>query len=233
MMWFRCVCAVAATILTAGSSATSIPQRPSIEAAPYDTGRDQPCSPPRDEDRNCFVEPNCDDGEDDAPCILEAFHECNDGGTVVLDQVYQIGSPLDLWFLQHIDVVITGEIHFDDRDVYYWAENSFKFDFQNQSTFWKWGGEDVNIYGDLGNDQSVIDGHGQPYWEEIQTNKSVSQKRFWNASLELTPSVSQLLRPMLFSFDGMHGAVMSNLRMKNPPNVRHCHGCSSYRSARM
>jgi galacturan 1,4-alpha-galacturonidase len=33
----------------------------------------------------------------------------------------------------------------------------------------------VNIYGDLSREKSVIDGHGQPYWEEIQTNKSVSR----------------------------------------------------------
>lgn len=94
---------------------------------------------------------------------------------MVLDQVYRVGSPLDLTFLRHVDVVITGEIHFDDSDVYYWAENSFKYEFQNVTVFWKWGGEDVHIYGHLKNDQSVIDGHGQAYWEEIQTNKSVSQ----------------------------------------------------------
>ncbi|KAK2760251.1 hypothetical protein FQN54_002319 [Arachnomyces sp. PD_36] len=199
MKWFESIYAIGAFIPVVLSSApSSIPQRPSIEATPYNTGRSQPDSPPRDKDRYCFVQPSSD-GEDDAPVIFKAFQECNDGGTVVLDQVYQIGSPLDITFLRHVDVVITGEIHFDDRDVYYWAENSFKFDFQNQSTFWKWGGEDINIYGDLSNDESVIDGHGQAYWEEIQTNKT-------------------LLRPMLFAFDGMHQAVMSNLRMRNPPN---------------
>ncbi|CRK19495.1 hypothetical protein BN1708_012652 [Verticillium longisporum] len=147
-------------------------------------------------------------GGDDAPQILAAVKKCNNGGTVVLDKVYRIASPLDLTFLQHIDIIITGEIHFADEDVYYWAENSFKYKFQNQSVFWKLGGEDVNIYGDLGNDQSVIDGHGQAYWEEIRTNKS-------------------LFRPMLFAFDGMHGAVMSNLRMRNPPHWFNIIGNSS------
>ncbi|EGY16444.1 exopolygalacturonase [Verticillium dahliae VdLs.17] len=180
-------------------SPQSIPRRPSIEAAPYNTGRALPVSPARDEDRYCHVPASCSHGGDDAPRILAAVKKCNNGGTVVLDKVYRIASPLDLTFLQHIDIIITGEIHFADEDVYYWAENSFKYKFQNQSVFWKLGGEDVNIYGDLGNDQSVIDGHGQAYWEEIRTNKS-------------------LFRPMLFAFDGMHGAVMSNLRMRNPPH---------------
>ncbi|CRJ80202.1 hypothetical protein BN1708_000186 [Verticillium longisporum] len=152
-----------------------------------------------DDQRYCHVPASCSHGGDDAPRILAAIKKCNNGGTVVLDKVYRIASPLDLTFLQHIDIVITGEIHFADEDVYYWAENSFKYKFQNQSVFWKLGGEDVNIYGDLGNDKSVIDGHGQAYWEEIRTNKS-------------------LFRPMLFAFDGMHGAVMSNLRMRNPPH---------------
>lgn len=152
----------------------SLPPRPKIEPWPYHTGQSMPSSPARDEDRYCHVKAPCSPKQDSASRILEAFEECNDGGTVVLDQVYTISSPLDLTFLKHVDVVITGEVHFDDSDVYYWAENSFKLPFQNMSAFWLVGGEDVNIYGDLSNEASVLDGHGQKYWEEIQTNKTVS-----------------------------------------------------------
>ncbi|KAK2040889.1 exopolygalacturonase [Colletotrichum somersetense] len=191
---------LAASIGLSSSAAaqSNIPKRPIVEPAPFNSGRAMPHSPPRDEGRYCYVKPSCTEGHDDAPKILRAFTECNGGGTVVLDKRYFVGSPLDLTFLEHIDVVITGEIHFA-ADPYYWAEHSFKFAFQNQSVFWKLGGKDVNIYGDLDNDWSVIDGHGQVYWEEIQTNKS-------------------LLRPMLFSFEGVQGATMSHLRMRNPPN---------------
>jgi galacturan 1,4-alpha-galacturonidase len=184
-----------------------------------------PCSPAREPKRFCFVQPGTAPDRDDAAHILDSFHKCNDGGTVVLDQSYLIGSPLDLTFLKHIDVVITGEIHFDASDVYCWAENSFKYDFQNQSVYWKWGGEDVNIYGDLSREKSVIDGHGQPYWEEIQTNKSVSKDFSYSGRgivLRLCSDICilQLRRPMLFAFDGMEGATMSNLRMRNSPHVR-------------
>ncbi|KAM0330806.1 hypothetical protein ACHAQA_003760 [Verticillium albo-atrum] len=203
MLYFKTLITVFAiigpTLCSPSARSSSIPKRPHIEAAPFNTGKVQPFSPPRDKERYCHVAPSCGHGQDDAPRILAAFQKCNNGGTVVLDKVYRIGSPLDLTFLEHVDVVITGEVHFADEDVYYWAENSFKYKFQNQSVFWKFGGEDVNIYGDLENDRSVIDGHGQAYWEEIQTNKT-------------------LFRPMLFAFDGMHGAVMSNLRMRNPPH---------------
>ncbi|KAI1081031.1 glycoside hydrolase family 28 protein [Whalleya microplaca] len=178
---------------------TNIPARPHLEPSPFNARQALPISPPRTIGRYCHVQPGRRRARDDAPQIFRAFEDCNDGGTVVLDKSYLIGSPLDLTFLKHVDVVITGEIAFDDSDVYYWADNSFKYAFQNQSVFWKLGGEDVNIYGDLGNELSVIDGRGQAYWEEIQTNKT-------------------LLRPLLFAFDGMKGATMSNLRMRNPPN---------------
>ncbi|KAI0007842.1 glycoside hydrolase family 28 protein [Xylariaceae sp. FL0662B] len=202
-MWFNLVISfVAASACLSSASATyngHIPARPRLEPGPFNVGQALPFSPPRIKGRYCQVEPGCESARNDAPQILKAFEECNDGGTVVLDKSYVIGSPLDLTFLKHVDVVITGEIAFDDSDVYYWAENSFKYAFQNQSTLWKLGGEDVNVYGDLGNELSVIDGRGQAYWEELKTNSS-------------------LLRPMLFAFDGMKGATMSNLRMRNPPN---------------
>lgn len=153
------------------------PARPDIQPGPFNAGKAIPFSPPRSKDRYCYVQPGSEDQRDDAPRILDAFNDCNNGGTIVFDKSYLIGSPLDLTFLKHVDVVITGEIHFDDSDIYYWADNSFKFAFQNQSTFWKIGGEDVNIYGDLANDKSVIDGHGEPYWKEAPINKTVSISR--------------------------------------------------------
>ncbi|KAI5864541.1 glycoside hydrolase family 28 protein [Durotheca rogersii] len=178
-----------------------IPSRPDVVPGPYNAGWAMPPSPPRDEGRYCYVRSGCHKKRDDAPHIVRALKKCNNGGTVVFDKSYVIGSPLDLRFLRHIDVVITGDIAFDDSDVYYWNNNSIKYKFQNQSVFWMLGGEDVNIYGDLTLEEgkSVIDGRGQAYWEEIVTNTA-------------------LFRPMLFAFDGMKGATMSNLRMRNPPH---------------
>ncbi|KAI0840402.1 glycoside hydrolase family 28 protein [Hypoxylon sp. FL0890] len=178
-----------------------IPSRPDVVPSPYNAGRAMPPSTPRDKHRYCHVKQGCHEKRDDAPHILEALQECNNGGTVVFDKSYLIGSPLDLRFLKHVDIVITGDIAFDDSDVYYWQNNSFKYTFQNQSTFWKLGGEDVHIYGDLALEEgkSVIDGRGEAYWEAVQTDTA-------------------LLRPILLALDGMKGATMSNLRMRNPPN---------------
>ncbi|KAI4870822.1 glycoside hydrolase family 28 protein [Hypoxylon rubiginosum] len=178
-----------------------IPSRPNVVPGPYDAGIAMPVSPPRDKGRFCYVKQGFREDRDDAPHIKKALQDCNHGGTVVFDKSYVIGSPLDLTFLKHVDLVITGDIAFDDSDVYYWQDNSFKYAFQNQTVFWKLGGEDVNIYGDLSLEEgkSVIDGRGQAYWEALRND-------------------SALYRPMLFALDGMKGATMSNLRMRNPPN---------------
>ena len=168
--------AVALGLLSSVSAAPScgsdIPGRPVVIPHPFNSGKEMPISPPRDVDRYCHIRPGCGEDRDDAPQILHAIKKCNNGGTVVFDQKYQIKSRLDLTFLKHIDIVVTGEIHFTD-DVYHWADESFKYDYQNQSVFWKWGGEDVNIYGDLGNGKSVINGHGQAFWKEGFINKTV------------------------------------------------------------
>lgn len=51
---------------------------------------------------------------------------------------------MDHWTHKKLD--IAGEIIFSD-DTDYWQTNSFKFTFQNSSSFWLWGGKDVSIYG--------------------------------------------------------------------------------------
>lgn len=42
---------------------------------------------------------------DDSAALLKSFHECNNGGHVVLDKgvTYTIGTVMDLTFLKHVD----------------------------------------------------------------------------------------------------------------------------------
>ena len=49
---------------------------------------------------------------DDSNFILEALHECNDGGHVVFKEgtQYFIGTALDLTFLEHIDLGMVSRI---------------------------------------------------------------------------------------------------------------------------
>jgi galacturan 1,4-alpha-galacturonidase len=169
--------------------------RPAIEAWPLSPGRTHTVSPGRNPNRFCFVE-RSSKSSDDAANILKAFRNCNHGGTVVLDKNYTIESPLDLTFLHSIDVAITGTVSFTPN-ISYWLENSFKYAYQDASAMWRFGGEDVNIYG---NGVGVINGNGQPWYDGLAANSS-------------------LQRPVLFVVDGLHGGSVTGLHMVNPPSV--------------
>lgn len=169
--------------------------RPNIKAWPLNPGNLHLNSPARAADKVCYVKPSCV-GKDDAAAILKAFQQCNNGGTVVLDRNYTIASPLDLTFLNAIDVAITGTINFSDN-MTSWTGHMFKYAYQDSLAMWRFGGKDVNIYGQ---GVGVINGNGQAWWDAFAANAA-------------------LLRPILFVIDGLHGGSVTGLNMRNPPDV--------------
>ncbi|KAL4960061.1 putative extracellular exo-polygalacturonase [Aspergillus stella-maris] len=134
------------------------------------------------------------DGSDDSEFILSALKECNIGGKVVFDEdvEYTIGTALDLTFLKHVDLEILGRITFTP-DTDYWQENSFKHTFQNATTFFNLGGEDVNVYGG-----GTLDGNGQ-VWYDLYAEDPL------------------ILRPILFGIIGLHGGTIGPLKLRYSP----------------
>ncbi|OCL05527.1 glycoside hydrolase family 28 protein [Glonium stellatum] len=150
-----------------------------------------PSSPPRT--KYCYVKGH-GNGQDDSDYILQALHECNNGGHVVFSQgtQYIIGTALDMTFLKHIDLDIQGYIQFTN-DTDYWQANSFKQIFQNATTFFQLGGEDVNVYGG-----GTIDGNGQIWYDLYASN-------------------IYILRPILFGTIGLKGGSISDLNLRFSP----------------
>ncbi|KAL4945078.1 hypothetical protein BDV06DRAFT_231805 [Aspergillus oleicola] len=134
------------------------------------------------------------DGSDDSDFILSALEECNYGGKVVFDEdtEYTIGTALDLTFLKHVDLEILGRITFTP-DTDYWQSNSFKHTFQNATTFFNLGGEDVNVYGG-----GTLDGNGQ-VWYDLYAEDPL------------------ILRPILFGVIGLHGGTIGPLKLRYSP----------------
>ncbi|KAI1187316.1 polygalacturonase [Nemania serpens] len=191
------VIAVLATLAAAVPAVDShissaVLQRPHLVPFPHNSGRPQPHSSPRT--KSCSVKA-LGGGKDDAPHILAAFQNCNNGGTVVLDGAYTIATALDLTFLHSVDVALSGSIAFK-ADIDYWVDNAFEYAFQTSRAFWKIGGKDVNIYG---GGKGVINGNGQPWWDAFASNSS-------------------LLRPIALVLDGLHGGSVTGIHMINPPN---------------
>ncbi|TGJ80172.1 hypothetical protein E0Z10_g8607 [Xylaria hypoxylon] len=199
MMFRKATEAIAIAILATLAAATpiidshihrAVLSRPDIKPFPHNSGRPKPYSPPRT--KTCSVTA-LGSGKDDASQILDAFHTCNSGGTIVLDGNYTIATVLDLTFLDSVDVALSGSIAFK-ADIDYWVANAFKYNFQSSTALWKIGGRDVNIYGG-----GVINGNGQTWWDGFASNSS-------------------LLRPISLVLDGLHGGSVIGIRMINPPN---------------
>jgi galacturan 1,4-alpha-galacturonidase len=140
-------------VFSLSSAVLAVPERPALAAHPLSLTEPLPISPARDPAKVCYVP----SGEaNSSPSILAAAKKCNNGGTVVFPACgnYTIASPLDLTFLQNIDLAILGTIYIKD-DVEYWQTRTFKYAYQGANLFWRIGGQDVNIFG-LGH--GVIDG---------------------------------------------------------------------------
>lgn len=83
---------------------------------------------------------------DDSAAIKAALASCNNGGTVVLDKTYTIGSLLQTTDLSNVAIELTGTINLS-ADINYWSQNGFQLNYQNAYTAWTIGGSNIHIYG--------------------------------------------------------------------------------------
>ncbi|KAF7587892.1 hypothetical protein BBP40_006598 [Aspergillus hancockii] len=143
--------------------------------------------------KTCHVKTN-GDGTDDSGYILSALKKCNNGGKVVFDEdkEYTIGTALDMTFLKHVDLEILGKITFTP-DTDYWQANAFKHTFQNATTFFNLGGEDVNVYGG-----GELNGNGQVWYDLYAQDKLI-------------------LRPILVGIIGLNGGTIGPLKLRYSP----------------
>ncbi|KAF1930471.1 glycoside hydrolase family 28 protein [Didymella exigua CBS 183.55] len=166
-------------------------KRPDHRIAPHHPGKPFPVSPART--KTCTVKAG-GNGKDDSKNILKAIKKCNNGGHVVFpkDKNYTIGTALDLTFLKHIDLDIQGTIKFTN-DTDYWQKNAFYHTFQNATTFFQIGGEDVKVYGG-----GTLDGNGQVWYDLYAKN-------------------IYILRPILFGVIGLKGGSIEDLKLRYSP----------------
>ncbi|KAK3392735.1 exopolygalacturonase [Podospora didyma] len=171
-------------------------RRPTLRPIPYRPRVPFPNPPSRK--RLCVVRTHGDGITDDSQYILSAFRECNDGGHVLFprENTYIVGTAMDWTFLRHIDIDIQGRIRFTN-DTAYWQTNSFRFVFQNVTSFFKLGGEDVWIYGG-----GTLDGNGQTWYDTHAEN-------------------IYTLRPVLVGIDGLKESVLSDLVLRHSPQYYH------------
>ncbi|KAF2720934.1 glycoside hydrolase family 28 protein [Polychaeton citri CBS 116435] len=112
--------------------------------------------------RICTVEASNDPNGDDTPSILKAFDDCRRDGHIIFENTtYYVRSVMNTTGLQDVDVEIRGTLLWS-TDIEYWLANSLPVGFQNQTSAWHFGGENIHLYG---HGYGTLHGNGQVWYD--------------------------------------------------------------------
>ncbi|OMP83115.1 Alpha-L-rhamnosidase rgxB [Diplodia seriata] len=116
----------------------------------------------------CVVQPG-PNGTDSAPAIIQAFRKCghndaeNRGKVVFLNETYTVKSVMNTTGLSNVDVDLQGTLLWD-KNIPYWLNASLPVGYQNQSSAWLFGGDNVRWDG---NGYATLDGNGQVWYDFV------------------------------------------------------------------
>ncbi|KAM3524853.1 hypothetical protein MY4038_007564 [Beauveria bassiana] len=117
----------------------------------------------------CYVPPN-GNGGDDAHAIMRALnHDCRKNSIIVFSgPVYNIKSNMTTMNMKDVHIHHFGRFLWS-TDIEYWRSLSMPVGFQNQSTVWYFGGDNVTLDG---HGVGTLDGNGQVWydWAKNQGN---------------------------------------------------------------
>ncbi|KAJ7193822.1 pectin lyase-like protein, partial [Mycena pura] len=99
--------------------------------------------------QTCTVHPSRN-FTDDSPAIVDAFSLCGQGGRIeFLNETYWIEKVMNTTGLNDVVIDLRGTLLWSAANISYWLANSLPLGFQNQSSAWFLGGNNI-----------VFDGHG-------------------------------------------------------------------------
>ncbi|KAG2420527.1 hypothetical protein HFD88_000139 [Aspergillus terreus] len=150
--------------------------------------------------RTVTIRSSRNDTDDISKDFLWGISRANHGGRLLLQKgkKYVIGKKLDLSFLNNIEVQLDGELKFTD-DVPYWQKNNFYYSFQKSISFWRWGGQDIKIFG-----SGVLNGNGQRWYNEF-------------AGQEILDPDNTFYRPILFVTENATRVSVEGITQLNSP----------------
>lgn len=151
---------------------------------------------------NCTVTPLGDD-QDDVPQILDAFEECNGGGTVIFpeDATFYIATRLKP-VLTDVTIEWRGEWLFSD-DLDYWRNNSYPVAFQNHAAGFILSGERIQLNG---YGTGKINGSGNTWYsaEEGDTQPGRPMPFLWWNVSDVLVEHCMYMYYHFFPFSGMY-----------------------------
>ncbi|KAI1857450.1 hypothetical protein JX265_011185 [Neoarthrinium moseri] len=114
------------------------------------------------------VEP-APNGADSAMAIIDAFQQCGHneashrGKVVFKNDTYHIKSVMNTTGLSNVDVDLQGTLLWDDN-IPYWLNHSLPVGYQNQSSAWLFGGDNISW---VGHGFGTLDGNGQVWYDFV------------------------------------------------------------------
>lgn len=139
----------------------------------------------------CIVDPD-KNGDDDAPAVMEALNEdCHVDSIVVFPgPKYNIKSNMATTGLRNVEVHHFGRFLWSP-DIEYWLSVSMPIGFQNQSTVWFFGGDNI-LYD--GHGVGTLDGNGQNWYDWAEGKGNLKNRPMMINWVNLTNSEIRNLR---------------------------------------
>ncbi|KAJ7794654.1 pectin lyase-like protein [Mycena olivaceomarginata] len=108
------------------------------------------------QDATCTVHPS-GNFTDDSPAIVSAFKLCGQGGTT-----YWIEKVMNTTGLNNAVIDLQGTLLWSAANISYWLQNSLPTGFQNQTSAWFLGGNNITFDG---HGFGTFDGNGQIWYD--------------------------------------------------------------------
>lgn len=139
----------------------------------------------------CIVKPD-QNGGDDGPAISKALNkDCVSNSIVVFPgPVYNIKTPLTTTSMKGVEIHHLGRFLWS-TDIDYWVTVSMPIGFQNQSTVWYFGGDNIKLYG---HGLGTLDGNGQVWYDWAKSQGNVAHRPMMINWKDMTNSVVQGMR---------------------------------------
>ncbi|KAL2830996.1 pectin lyase fold/virulence factor [Aspergillus pseudoustus] len=140
--------------------------------------------------KTCVIPASGSNTTDDTPAIIHAFKRCGHRGKVIFKPTtYHVNSVMDIRWLEDVEIDLRGNLLWS-TDIPYWLNNSLEVGYQNQSTAWILGGNNVRING---HGVGTLDGNGDYWYEWIREQPNTSNY----------PG-----RPIALTFNGLTNSVV-------------------------
>ncbi|KAF2669977.1 glycoside hydrolase family 28 protein [Microthyrium microscopicum] len=134
---------------------------------------------------------------DDTDAILSAFKSCGQNGRIVFgNQVYYVKRVMNTTGLRNVQIELRGKIlarinHCLFADTTYWLEQSQPIGYQNMSTVWWLGGDNITFDG-FGT--GTIDGNGQVWYDLVKGYSNYPRRPMGLTIVNTTNSIFRGLR---------------------------------------